>query len=357
MLAPLSWCYGAGVWLRNMAFNLGILPQVEFDVPVVSVGNITVGGTGKTPHVEYIVQHLCQRYHIGVLSRGYKRATKGFIMARDTLTPKDIGDEPYQIYHKFKGSISLAVCENRRKGINEMLKIDPEINLFVLDDAFQHRYIKPKVNIVLCDYNRMPYNDKLMPRGTLREPFYRILKSDFVVVTKCPNDIKPIDIKLIKEKLGLFPASELFFSNVNYSKPVPVFPTANVKLDDLSWLSESDLILGLTGIANERPFVKYLRGFQAGVKVIHYNAPHDYTRDDFKYIFRLYHELKGRRKFIVTTEKDAVRILNNPYFPTKMRDYIYYVPIHVAFLTYEGHDFTQQLHCRINAQPNPGASR
>ena len=136
ILTPFSWLFGAGVWIRNMAFNWGILKQESFDVPVVSVGNITVGGTGKTPHAEYIIEALCRKYRIGVLSRGYKRKTHGFILATDSLSPKDIGDEPYQIFHKFNGLITLAVCEDRRKGIREMLAIDPDINLFILDDAF-----------------------------------------------------------------------------------------------------------------------------------------------------------------------------------------------------------------------------
>ena len=139
LLTPFSWGFGAAVWLRNAAFNVGLLPQEEFDVPVVSVGNITVGGTGKTPHVEYIIEALYRRYHVGVLSRGYKRNTKGFILASNNMTPRDIGDEPYQIFNKFTGLITLAVCENRRKGIRELLRIDPDINLILLDDAFQHR--------------------------------------------------------------------------------------------------------------------------------------------------------------------------------------------------------------------------
>lgn len=343
ILTPFSWVYGLGVWLRNMAFNLHILKTESFDVPVVSVGNITVGGTGKTPHVEYIVEALCQKYNIGVLSRGYKRRTSGFIMARETLTPKDIGDEPYQIYHKFSGLITMAVCENRCKGIKEMLKLNPKINLIILDDAFQHRYVKPKINIVLVDYNRPPYQDKLLPLGSLREPVYRLLKSEIVVVTKCPSDIKPIEIKLIKEKLDMFPSQQLYFSNVKYANPVPVFPTSNVMLDNLTWLSDADLMLGLTGIANARPFIKYLRSFEANVKVLHYDDHHDYTRDDFKFILRIFNELKGRRKFIITTEKDAVRILNNPYFPLELRDYIYYVPIRVGFLNYEDREFIPEL--------------
>lgn len=131
LLTPFSWGYGAGVWLRNSAFNMGLLPQEEFDVPVVSVGNITVGGTGKTPHVEYIIEKLYNRYHVAVLSRGYKRKTKGFILASNNMTPRDIGDEPYQIYRKYGGLITLAVCEKRRKGIRELLRIDPDINLIL----------------------------------------------------------------------------------------------------------------------------------------------------------------------------------------------------------------------------------
>ncbi len=348
ILTPFSWLYGAGVWLRNTAFNLGILKQEQFDVPVVSVGNITVGGTGKTPHVEYIVDELCQKYHIGVLSRGYKRQTHGFIMARETLGPKDLGDEPYQIYHKFLGLITLAVCEDRRKGIHEMLKLDPSINLILLDDAFQHRYVKPKVNIVLVDYNRPPHTDRLLPLGTLREPFRHILKADMVIVTKCPYDISPLDMKLCSKNLDLYPSQQLYFSRIEYSYPKPVFPVADVLLENLSFLGPNDLILGLTGIANQRPFVKYLRSFNAQVKVIHYDDHHDYTRDDFKYIIKIFNELQGSKKFIVTTEKDAVRILNNPYFPLEMRSYIYFIPIRVTVNVGE-HDFIHELEEKINA--------
>ena len=153
MLAPASWIYGCIAFMRNKFFDWGILKQRTFDVPVIVVGNISVGGTGKTPHVEYIIEHLCKEFHIGVLSRGYKRKTKGFILANDKTSPNDIGDEPYQIYRKFKG-ITLAVCENRCEGIETLKSIDPDINLFVLDDAFQHRYVKPTASVVLVDYSR-----------------------------------------------------------------------------------------------------------------------------------------------------------------------------------------------------------
>ena len=350
LLTPFSWGYGAGVWLRNAAFNVGLLPQEEFDVPVVSVGNITVGGTGKTPHVEYIIEALYRRYHIAVLSRGYKRKTKGFILASNNMTPRDIGDEPYQIFRKFSGLITLAVCESRRKGIRELLRIDPDINLILLDDGFQHRYVKPKVNIVLVDYNLPPYEDKLMPLGTLREPARNVLRGDIVVVTKCPSDITAMDIRMVKKNLALFPYQGLFFSNIRYADPVPVFPVQSPQLTSLQWLREDDAVLCLTGIATPKPLVRYLRQFAARVKVMHFDDHHFFTRRDFSDIFKVYNQLEGKRKFIITTEKDAVRIMNNPYYPPTRRHCIYYIPMRVGFLEMEGSNFIDELVKKIDEQ-------
>jgi tetraacyldisaccharide 4'-kinase len=350
LLTPFSWGYGAGVWLRNTAFNMGLLPQEEFDVPVVSVGNITVGGTGKTPHVEYIVEALYRRYHVAVLSRGYKRKTKGFILASNNMTPRDIGDEPYQIYRKYGGLITLAVCEKRRKGIRELLRIDPDINLILLDDGFQHRYVTPKVNVVLVDFNRPPYEDKLMPLGTLREPAERLLRCDIVVVTKCPTDLTAMDIRMMKKNLDLFPSQSLFFSNIRYADPVPVFPVQSPQLTSLQWLRDDDAILCLTGIATPKPLVRYLRQFSTNLKVMHYDDHHFFTRIDFSDIFKVYNGLEGKRKFIITTEKDAVRIMNNPYYPPMMRNFIYYIPMRVGFLEMEGPGFIEELVKRIDDQ-------
>ena len=350
LLTPFSWGYGAGVWLRNAAFDVGLLPQEEFDVPVVSVGNITVGGTGKTPHVEYIIEALYRRYHIAVLSRGYKRKTKGFILASNNMTPRDIGDEPYQIFSKFSGLITLAVCESRRKGIRELLRIDPDINLILLDDGFQHRYVKPKVNIVLVDYNHPPYEDKLMPLGTLREPARNVLRGDIVVVTKCPSDITAMDIRMVKKNLALFPYQGLFFSNIRYADPIPVFPIQSPQITSLQWLREDDAVLCLTGIATPKPLVRYLRQFAARVKVMHFDDHHFFTRRDFSDIFKVYNQLEGKRKFIITTEKDAVRIMNNPYFPPTRRHCIFYIPMRVGFLEMEGSNFIEGLVKKIDDQ-------
>ncbi|MBE6316911.1 MAG: tetraacyldisaccharide 4'-kinase [Bacteroidales bacterium] len=350
LLTPFSWGYGAGVWLRNAAFDVGLLPQEEFDVPVVSVGNITVGGTGKTPHVEYIIEALYRRYHIAVLSRGYKRKTKGFILASNNMTPRDIGDEPYQIFSKFSGLITLAVCESRRKGIRELLRIDPDINLILLDDGFQHRYVKPKVNIVLVDYNHPPYEDKLMPLGTLREPARNVLRGDIVVVTKCPSDITAMDIRMVKKNLALFPYQGLFFSNIRYADPIPVFPIQSPQITSLQWLREDDAVLCLTGIATPKPLVRYLRQFAARVKVMHFDDHHFFTRRDFSDIFKVFNQLEGKRKFIITTEKDAVRIMNNPYFPPTRRHCIFYIPMRVGFLEMEGANFIEGLVKKIDDQ-------
>ncbi|MBQ9576713.1 MAG: tetraacyldisaccharide 4'-kinase [Muribaculaceae bacterium] len=350
LLTPFSWGYGAGVWLRNKAFDFGLLPQEEFDIPVVSVGNITVGGTGKTPHVEYIIQALYRRYHVAVLSRGYKRKTKGFILASDNTTPRDIGDEPYQIYRKFNGLITLAVCESRRKGINELQRIDDKINLILLDDGFQHRYVKPKVNILLLDYNRLPFEDKLMPLGQLREPVSSVSRCDMVVVTKCPIGITPMDIRMIKQRLNLLSYQKTYFSTIRYADPVPVFPTQSQQLTSLQWLHQDDAILCLTGIATPMPLVRYLRQFAAKVKVMHFDDHHYFTRRDFVDIFKVFKKLTGTHKYIITTEKDAVRIMNNPYFPPAKRSCIYYIPMRVGFLEMEGSDFVSELVMNIDKQ-------
>ena len=350
MLTPFSWGYGVGVWLRNSAFNIGLLPQEEFDVPVVSVGNITVGGTGKTPHVEYIIEALYRRYNVAVLSRGYKRKTKGFILANGNLTPRDIGDEPFQIFRKFGNLITLAVCENRRKGIRELLRINPDINLILLDDGFQHRYVKPKVNIVLVDFNRPPYEDRLMPLGTLREPAERLLRCDMVVVTKCPTDLTAMDIRMMKKNLDLFPSQQLYFSNIRYADPVPVFPVQSPQLSSLQWLREDDAILCLTGIATPKPLVRYLRQYSRTLKVMHFDDHHFFTRRDFGDIFKVFNSLEGKRKFIITTEKDAVRIMNNPYYPPTMRSCIYYIPMRVGFLEMEDSSFIEDLEDNIEGR-------
>ena len=331
MLLPLSKIYGFAVGVRNLMFKWHILKQREFPVPVVVVGNISAGGTGKTPHTEYVIDLLRYKYHIGMLSRGYKRKTKGFVLATSRSTPLDIGDEPYQIYQKFGRDISVAVCEDRCTGIEELLRLDPRINLIVLDDAFQHRYVKPTVSIVLTEFNNPVFFDKLLPLGRLREPAKAIYRADMVVVTKCPPQLKAIEYRIFKNNLKLFPYQKLFFSRFNYTSLRPLFPDIRKDAPHMSWLGPDDTVLVLSGIANPKPLVRYLKGFKASIKVKVFPDHHNFNRKDLDAITKRFNELEGKQKIIVTTEKDAVRLINNPYFPHQLKPYIFYQPVDVTF--------------------------
>ena len=334
LLYPISVVYGWVMALRNWMFEQNILKQHEFDIPIRSVGNISMGGTGKTPHTEYIVNMLKSRYNLGVLSRGYKRKTKGFVLATRNSHVDDIGDEPYQIYHKFrKEGVMMAVCENRVNGIEQMREINPDMNLVVLDDAFQHRHVKPAASIVLMEWNRPAFQDSLLPYGRLREPMSALNRADIVIVTKCPDDIKPVECRLFRERLELFPYQKLLFSRFIYDNLKPLFPHETpapqaIALDDLT---REDTILVVCGIANPRPFVKYLRTYNAKIKIKRYADHHHFTHADMEAILLKYNAMKGTRRIVITTEKDGVRLVNNPYFPHRLRQYTYYLPIKVGF--------------------------
>lgn len=351
ILWPLSKVYGAVIAMRNRLFDWGLLKQREFDVPVIVVGNIAVGGTGKTPHTEYIVDLLRYNYRIGVLSRGYKRSTKGFVLATRRSTPSDIGDEPYQIYQKYSKDVVVAVCENRCDGIEKLLEIDSGINLILLDDAFQHRYVKARASIVLTEFKRPVYNDDLLPLGRLRESPRALNRADIVVVTKCPDTAKPMDLRIINKNLNLFPFQQLFFSRYNYGNLVSVFPDDVTYIPYLEWLTEADSILVVTGVANPRPFIRHLKHYNCRVRVKHFPDHHNFTRKDLQLIEEKFESMPGERKYIVTTEKDAVRIANNPYFPHHLKALTFYLPIKVEFLPQAGISFDDELR-QLIAQGN-----
>ncbi len=349
LLYPISRVYGWVMAVRNAMFERGILKQHSFDIPVIVVGNISMGGSGKTPHTEYIVDHLRNDYKIGVLSRGYKRRTKGFVMATPDSHVDDIGDEPFQIYQKFKNlGVTVAVCENRVKGIEDMRRLVPDIDMIVLDDAFQHRYVKPSVAVVLMEYSRPAYNDDMLPYGRLREPMSALKRADVVIVTKCPENMKPMEIRVFKTNLDLFPYQSLLFSSYVYEPLKPLFPDAIPPGSDmqLNYLSDADSILAVSGVANPRPFIRYLRRFAAKVRIKRYADHHHFSHSDMTSIFNKFKNMSGQRKIVVTTEKDAVRLRTNPYFPHELRRCTYYLPIRVSFKDYNERsleDILQQL--------------
>ncbi|MCM1110579.1 MAG: tetraacyldisaccharide 4'-kinase [Clostridium sp.] len=332
ILAPASLVYGACVGVRNWLFNRGILKSESFDIPVVVVGNIAVGGTGKTPHVEYLVEQMRHSFNVAVLSRGYRRRTSGFVLAGNNSTVDQIGDEPLQIYRKFGRTVSVAVCEKRVKGINRLREERPETSMVILDDAFQHRYVHPTVAVVLTDFSRPAYDDSLLPYGRLREPMGALNRADIVVVTKCPPDVRPMDLRLVRQNLNLYPWQKLFFSTFEYGAPVPVFPDAAPAPLSLASLTEYDNLISFTGIENPRPLLRYLRRHRAKVKVMRYPDHHYFTTSDLENLSKRYQRLKGRQRYIVTTEKDAMRLRGNPDFPDELKSLIYYIPVGVRFL-------------------------
>lgn len=338
------------MYVRNKCFDWGILKQNEFDVPIISVGNLAVGGTGKTPHVEYIVEALRYSYHIAVLSRGYKRHTRGFIVASRRSTPRDIGDEAYQIYNKFNGQVLTVVCEERAKAIDEILRIDPDVNLIVLDDAFQHRYVKPTVSVVVTEYNRPFYNDKMLPYGRLREPARGINRADIVIVSKCPDEVSALDNRLVIKNLELFPYQKLFLSRFVYQGLTPLFPENVTAPAALEWLTHNDSVLAIAGIGNPKPFIRHIKSFMAVTKVNIFSDHHYFTRKDLDLIKRRYESLKGNRRIIITTEKDAVRLATNPYFPHELKAVTFFLPIKVdVALSADNKSFIDTLRLAINA--------
>ena len=354
LLTPLSWIYGAVMWVRNKLFDFGLLHQSEYEVPVIGVGNITVGGTGKTPHTEYIVSHLCSSYKVAVLSRGYKRKTRGFIVANSKSTPDSIGDESWQIYNKFGMRARVAVCEDRRKGIRELLRLYPDLDLIVLDDSFQHRWVKPRVSVLLMEYGRPVYKDRLLPLGRLRESAHEINRADKVIVTKCPDSLSPIDLRIVTKELDLMKFQKLYFSRYAYGELKPVFPDEAKFKVNIASFSERDSIFLLTGIAHPHYFVRHFRQYPCRKKVEHFPDHHDFSRSDIQKIAEKFKQMKGERKIIVTTEKDAVRLVHNPYFPPELKPYTFFQPIEVDFVagTYEhDNDLIRDLVAELHLDP------
>lgn len=328
-LTPLAWAYGCGTWVRNKLFDNGILKEETFGIPVVSVGNLTVGGTGKTPHVEFLVRHFSRSMKVAVLSRGYKRRTRGFVLANSHSTPDMIGDEPMQIFEKFGRRVKVAVCEKRSLGIKELQRLFPDLDLIILDDAFQHRYVKPKVSILLMDYNRPFYKDRLLPLGRLRESPLQANRADMVVVTKCPANMSALDRSLVGKHLDLMSFQQLYFSRYAYLPLEPVYPEDSPYSVRLEQLSGRDSVLLLTGVANPRSFVRHFKNYPFRVRVEHFPDHHDFTREDIAFISSRFKTMKGERKIVLTTEKDAVRLAFNPYFPKELKPFTFYLPMEV----------------------------
>lgn len=337
---PLSWLYGLVVAIRNRLFEMEILHSKEFSIPTISVGNIAVGGTGKTPHTEYLVRLLHQEFKVATLSRGYKRKTKGFHIARVDSTVNEVGDEPLQIKQKFP-EITVAVDEKRVHGVEELLKSEkhhrPEIIL--LDDAFQHRYINPGVNILLTEYNRLVTQDHLLPYGRLREKASNRIRANMIIVTKCPGELKPIDERIITKELDIKPFQNLYFTTLEYGAPVPVFPG---KVREAYSHIDSAVLL-VTGIANPEPLKEYLRHRTVEIHEIAFSDHRNFTNKDMERVEERFIEIQSPQKIIITTEKDMIRIKGLNHVPDIVKESLHYIPLEIKFLNDGKKNFDRKI--------------
>lgn len=339
-LYPLSWLYGLGVCLRNKLFDWGWLRSKSFDVPVICVGNLAVGGTGKTPHTEYLIKLLLrEKLHVATLSRGYKRKSKGYVLATPGSDARQIGDEPYQIKNKFP-DVRVAVDEDRCHGIGQLLKLDnPPVDAVLLDDAYQHRYVKAGLNILLTDFHRLLCDDILLPAGRLREPASGKHRAQIVIVTKCPETIKPIDFNIIAKRLHLFPYQQLYFSGFRYGKLMPLFP----EKAGSRTLKKDGQVLLVTGIASPAPLVQEVEKHAAHVRLLAFDDHHDFSPKDLQQVEEQFLQLEDGKRLIITTEKDAARLKSHPALSEALKPHIYVLPIEIEFLQNQQDIFNQNI--------------
>lgn len=321
--------------LRHLAYDKGWKKSQKADKPTICVGNVTVGGTGKTPHVELILRMLgvSDRWSfkpLAVLSRGYKRKSKGFQTVRPDSNASSAGDEPLQIARKFP-NVTVAVDKDRIEGCSKL-----DADLIVLDDAFQYRRLIPNLSIVLVDYNRPVFKDKLLPWGRLRDLPVRIYDADVIIVTKCPAQMEDWPHEEFRAKLNLKPEQKLFFTTIKYGTPQPVFPEAD------SRFTYAPRVILVSGIANDAPLRSWLSDTYKISKCLRYGDHHSYTKGDIRAMSAAVKE--NPTACLVTTEKDAQRLRDVPDMPEALKQRLFYIPIEAAFVSEEEeNDFAQIL--------------
>lgn len=312
---PISWIYALGVWVRNMLYDNHLLPSHKVNIPTIAIGNLAVGGTGKTPMTEYLIRLLSSEYKIAVLSRGYGRKTHGFRMATTEDSAQTIGDEPMLIHTHFP-HIPVAVCEDRVMGINQLQKLVPDLQCIILDDAYQHRKLRAGFYILLTAYDNLYVNDYMLPRGALRDLPAESVRANAVIVTKCPEMMSPVDRQMISRTLRIAPHQQLYYSRIAYS----------------SLLIDSTPLL-ITGIANPDPLLGYVKQQFEDTELLAYSDHHDFTSKDIQTIL----EKAAKYDYVVTTEKDFMRMQSTCLIDA-LADKLHVIPIktdlgtdHVAF--------------------------
>lgn len=332
-LLPLSWLYGIGVNFRNHLFNSNVLKQRKSSIPVICLGNLTVGGTGKTPHIEYLIQMLSIRYKVAVLSRGYKRKSKGYLEVGTNSTVEEVGDEPLQIKQKYPQTL-VIVDKNRNRAIEKMEAMDKETrpDIILMDDGFQHRSVAPSLSILLVDSNRPVYEDKLLPAGNLREPLSGKNRATIILVTKCNPNMQPIDFRIYANGMDLYAYQSLYFTSFEYGNLKPIFPDDNsedIVLDDL----RKKHVLLVTGIASPQPLIDKLERKTYNLYNLSFPDHHDFDEKDIKQIESELEKIEDDDRIIITTEKDAMRLRAvSDLLSESLKEILYYIPIRVKFV-------------------------
>lgn len=343
LFLPFSILYGIVTGIRNWLYDIEILSAEEKKTTTISIGNLTVGGTGKTPHVEFILSELQSLFQVAMLSRGYKRKTKGFILADETTDSLQIGDEPFQVFRKFS-DIPVAVCENRSKGIDQLLNLYPNLDAIILDDAFQHRKVRSGLSILLTDYNRLHTRDSLLPGGNLRESKKGSRRADIVIVTKCPSKMTPIDMRLIENEVRPTFYHPVFFSTYVYDEPLPLFMHDTQE----NWLlgkikKKNASILLVTGIVSPGMITTFLTNYSTDIRSLHFRDHHDFTPKDITLIEKKFHEIENPEKLIMVTEKDAARLIKDNVVSGPLKYHIFVLPIRVEILNNKETAFIKKI--------------
>ncbi|MFN4315976.1 MAG: tetraacyldisaccharide 4'-kinase [Chitinophagaceae bacterium] len=334
LLLPFSLVYWLVIGIRNWMYDRGILKSTSFGLPMICVGNLSVGGTGKSPMVEFLVRSLRAHFRVATLSRGYKRKTRGYALANEQTTALEIGDEPMQFHLKFP-EIPVAVGEDRIEAVAQLLHDHPETELIILDDALQHRAIQAGLNILLTEYANLYTRDFYLPAGDLRDLKSSARRAHWVVVTKCPPDLNDAERNRIRKELRLMESQLLFFACMDYSDPYLIGSQKTRAID------ANDEVLLVTGIANPKPLQQYLEGVCKSYQLQAFSDHHIFTIDDLREIRKRYHALSAEKKMLLTTEKDAVRLLK---FKDELSEMpIYVLPVRHRFLFGEEEQLNELL--------------
>lgn len=337
LLLPISFLYSIVLFLRHKLYDWKILKSKSYNIPNICVGNLNLGGTGKTPHIEYLTNLLSENYKIAILSRGYGRDTKGFILADESHTHHDIGDEPLQYFKKFK-DIKVAVDENRCEGMERLLQEDNPPQVVLLDDAYQHRKIKPGLSILLTDYYDLYSKNNLVPAGNLRDIKKAAQRADIIVATKSPNVITPYYRRDVESSLKPLPHQKIFYSYIEYLDFKPFS-----KISHETDIKETKTALILCGIANTYSLEDYLKKKYNTISKIKFNDHHSFTEKDIDMIIERYDSMIGKSKVIITTEKDAMRLINSS-FVSRFDDIpVFVLPIRIKFHKEEGNSFNDEI--------------